>query len=321
MCKACCVLPDPPLPLFHTSFSSTSTLPQARTTAFRAYSEAESGVLFSTDVAARGLDLPEVEWIFQYDAPTNVTEYVHRTGRTARLGAQGSALLFLLPSEVAYLDVLARNAVFAAEKSLGSVLTPLRGTDRKASVEKSAIALQTAIESHIAKDEGRAENARLAFLSWVRAYATHPKSAKHIFHIRNLHLGHLCKAFGLQTPPTQMRAKKGPKEAGDPLVGGGAGGGLPRRKTLNSIHTEWGDGFDGDSGSGDGGGYGSRDRRGGGGRGGGRGWRNQGGAHSNRLSRSRDGHAQRKRKNPTSFKASARKRVKREVDNRPIGPQ
>lgn len=49
--------------------------------------------------------------------------------------------------------------------------------------------------------------ARKAFLSHIRAYATHPSDEKHIFHVRNLHLGHLAKAFALREAPS---AVKGP---------------------------------------------------------------------------------------------------------------
>ena len=56
-------------------------------------------VLFATDIAARGLDFPGVDWVLQVDAPEDVDTYVHRVGRTARYGRGGRALLMLLPSE------------------------------------------------------------------------------------------------------------------------------------------------------------------------------------------------------------------------------
>ena len=51
--------------------------------------------------------------------------------------------------------------------------------------------------------------ARKAFLSHVRAYATHPYDEKHMFHVRHLHLGHLAKAFSLREAPTALNASKG----------------------------------------------------------------------------------------------------------------
>lgn len=65
----------------------------------------------SQDVAARGLDMPRVKWIVQYSAPATPTDYVHRVGRTARIGGHGNALLFLLPSETEYIKELAKHKV------------------------------------------------------------------------------------------------------------------------------------------------------------------------------------------------------------------
>lgn len=68
--------------------------------------EKQSSILIATDVAARGLNLPFVDWIIQYDPPCETADYIHRAGRAARAGRAGHALLFLLPSEVKYTEVL-----------------------------------------------------------------------------------------------------------------------------------------------------------------------------------------------------------------------
>jgi ATP-dependent RNA helicase DDX18/HAS1 len=58
-------------------------------------------------VAARGLDIPQVDWIIQFDPPDDPKEYIHRVGRTARGdGGTGKALLFLLPTELGFLRYL-----------------------------------------------------------------------------------------------------------------------------------------------------------------------------------------------------------------------
>jgi ATP-dependent RNA helicase DDX18/HAS1 len=62
--------------------------------------------LLCTDVAARGLDIPAVDWIIQFDPPDDPRDYIHRVGRTARAGGRGKSLLFLLPSELGFLRYL-----------------------------------------------------------------------------------------------------------------------------------------------------------------------------------------------------------------------
>ena len=52
-------------------------------------------MLVATNVAARGLDIPDIEHVINYDVPQNVEEYIHRVGRTARAGKTGSAITFV----------------------------------------------------------------------------------------------------------------------------------------------------------------------------------------------------------------------------------
>lgn len=61
-------------------------------------------MLFATDVAARGVDFPAVDWVIQFDVAEDLDTYIHRVGRTARHKSKGNALLFLLPSEMAFAD-------------------------------------------------------------------------------------------------------------------------------------------------------------------------------------------------------------------------
>lgn len=64
-------------------------------------------VLFSTDVASRGLDFAKaVDWVVQVDCPEDVAAYIHRVGRTARYQSGGRSVLFLMPSEMKMLDKL-----------------------------------------------------------------------------------------------------------------------------------------------------------------------------------------------------------------------
>jgi len=56
-------------------------------------------ILVATDVAARGLDIPLIENVINYDIPQNPEDYIHRIGRTARAGAKGKALTFITPAD------------------------------------------------------------------------------------------------------------------------------------------------------------------------------------------------------------------------------
>ena len=65
---------------------------QKRTNTFFEFHNAEKGILLCTDVAARGLDIPAVDWIVQYDPPDDPRDYIHRVGRTARAERAGNAI-------------------------------------------------------------------------------------------------------------------------------------------------------------------------------------------------------------------------------------
>jgi len=71
----------------------------ARLTMYQKFTSMSHAVLFATDIAARGLDFPSVDWVVQLDAPEDAETYIHRVGRTARYESKGKGLLFLLPSE------------------------------------------------------------------------------------------------------------------------------------------------------------------------------------------------------------------------------
>lgn len=79
----------------------------------------KEGILLCTDVAARGLDIPEVDWIIQYDPPQDPDTFVHRIGRTARMGRKGEALIFLMPSEETYIEFLSVRKIPIKALDLG----------------------------------------------------------------------------------------------------------------------------------------------------------------------------------------------------------
>ena len=79
------------------------------------FKEGKVTILVASDVAARGLDIPSVSHVFNFDVPQQSEDYVHRIGRTGRAGRKGTAITFVTPRDDKYLD--------AIEKMLGKKLT------------------------------------------------------------------------------------------------------------------------------------------------------------------------------------------------------
>lgn len=165
-----------------------------RTTTFFQFCNAESGILLCTDVAARGLDIPAVDWIVQFDPPDDPKEYIHRVGRTARgEGGSGHALLILRPEELGFLRYLKHAKV------------PLN--EFEFSWNKIAD-IQLQLENLITKNYFLHQSAKEAFKAYVRAYDSH--SLKDAFDIATLDLVKVARSFGFTTPPA-MDLKMGHK--------------------------------------------------------------------------------------------------------------
>jgi ATP-dependent RNA helicase RhlB len=79
---------------YKTSLLSGDVPQKKRERLLERFQAGEFPVLVATDVAARGLHIPEVSHVFNYDLPQDVEDYVHRIGRTARAGASGTAISF-----------------------------------------------------------------------------------------------------------------------------------------------------------------------------------------------------------------------------------
>ncbi|XP_028919574.1 probable ATP-dependent RNA helicase DDX31 [Ornithorhynchus anatinus] len=194
---------------------------EERTAVFLEFSQSKTGVLLCTDVAARGLDLPQVTWIVQYNAPASPAEYIHRIGRTARIGCHGSSLLILAPSEAEYVNSLTSHKINVSEIKMEEILALLAMDDRfkgrrwgnkKSSnvgpqeIRERATVLQTEFENYVHSSKETVSWAKKALQSFIRAYATYPKNLKHIFHVKSLHLGHVAKSFGLRDAPQNLSA-------------------------------------------------------------------------------------------------------------------
>ena len=101
-----------------------------RTSTLKTFSAIKDrAVLLATDVASRGLDLPDVDMIVQFDPPFNQDDYIHRIGRTARAGRKGEGILFLLPSEEEYLTALSSHGAEIQRLQYQTILQNAFGQD------------------------------------------------------------------------------------------------------------------------------------------------------------------------------------------------
>jgi len=81
---------------------------RARMAMLASFRDGKLKLLVASDVAARGLDIPDVSHIFNYDVPIHAEDYVHRIGRTARAGRSGKAFTIATKADVKYIDAIER---------------------------------------------------------------------------------------------------------------------------------------------------------------------------------------------------------------------
>ncbi|GJQ14385.1 hypothetical protein GpartN1_g6176.t1 [Galdieria partita] len=140
--------------------------------------------LLATDVAARGLDFPHVDWVIQVDCPSHVQSYVHRIGRTARMNRSGNSLLFLLPSELDFLERLKSHQIEPKKHVVNRKKTrDISGT--LASLNASDVSLKYLSQR--------------ALCCYIRSIAL--EGDKQIFDASQLPINEMTSAYGLVTLP------------------------------------------------------------------------------------------------------------------------
>ncbi|KAJ6638978.1 putative ATP-dependent RNA helicase [Pseudolycoriella hygida] len=124
-----------------------------RSAVFKAFRDAKSGVLLTTDVAARGIDIPMVDLVVQFFPPQRIQDYVHRVGRTGRAGKTGRAILFLSPVETDFVRLLEDKRIRIAQEDSTKYLKGIVQTNGISStMEESASELQRKFEGIIQDD-------------------------------------------------------------------------------------------------------------------------------------------------------------------------
>lgn len=159
------------------------------------FCNSDAGVLLCTDIAQRGLDFPEVDWIIQYDPPNNPAEYIHRVGRTARGAyAKGKALLVLLPNEVKFIDHIEKSKI----KDMKEFEFP----------EGKLIDIQDNFENIVESNMALENLAKEAYKSYIFSYLYTGSKLPDVFDLDKLERTKICKSFGFKLPPPVYINKK-----------------------------------------------------------------------------------------------------------------
>jgi ATP-dependent RNA helicase DDX10/DBP4 len=158
----------------------------ARLDITKRFSNSRYACLFSTDVAARGLDFPSVDWVVQLDCPEDPDTYIHRVGRTARFEHEGRAVMFLDPSEEAgMIGALERSKVHLEKINVRQ--------------NKMQNTIKNQLQNMCFKDPELKYLGQKAFVSYVRSIIV--QKDKDIFDIKKLDLEAYAASLGLPGAP------------------------------------------------------------------------------------------------------------------------
>ncbi|KAG5943843.1 ATP-dependent RNA helicase dbp4 [Claviceps sorghi] len=180
---------QPGIPLLHLHGRQKQVARLEITSRFTA---AKQSCLFATDVVARGIDFPAVDWVIQADCPEDVDTYIHRVGRTARYESNGRAVLFLDPSEEA-----------GMLKRLEQKKIPIQKVNVK---EKKKKSVKNDLQNMCFQNPDLKYLGQKAFISYTRSIHLHKD--KDIFNLKKLDLDAFAAAMGLPGTP-QIKFHKG----------------------------------------------------------------------------------------------------------------
>jgi superfamily II DNA/RNA helicase len=112
-----------------------------RTRTLDGFREGTLRFLVASDVAARGLDVPSVSHVFNFDVPSHAEDYVHRIGRTGRAGRQGKAMMICIPRDaknLAAIEALIQKEIPRIDSPIGTAAPDTDEAPAKTSSPKSA---------------------------------------------------------------------------------------------------------------------------------------------------------------------------------------
>lgn len=197
------------MPSTHSLYSLHGHIPPAsRTSTLSGFASHPStppspSILLCTDVAARGLDLPSVDVVIQFDPPVDPKAFSHRCGRTARAGREGRAWCLLGYKERGYVDFLAIRKIPLKERQYLSETTNSAVTEKETQEDRPEDpAVEHAlvkIRSRVLQDRDMFDKAVKAFVSFIRAYSKH--EASFIFRVKDLDLVGVARSFALLRLP------------------------------------------------------------------------------------------------------------------------
>lgn len=164
------------------------------------FKKESKAILLCTDVIARGVDIPEMNWVLQWEPPSNAAAFVHRVGRTARQGQHGNALILIQSSEDAYVDFLERNQNVSLTK-----VTDIQVDDN---LKEIAGKFRDIIHQKQIGNRAILDKANRAFVSHIQAYSKH--ECKIILRLSDLNFGKIASCYGLLKMPLmpELRQKK-----------------------------------------------------------------------------------------------------------------
>ncbi|XP_041972244.1 probable ATP-dependent RNA helicase DDX55 homolog [Aricia agestis] len=173
-------------------FAIHGKMKHKRTRVLDQFRAAENTILLCTDLMARGLDIPAVDWVLQWEPPASPAALVHRAGRAARAGAPGCSLLPLLPHEDAYVTFIRANQRVE--------LIDWRDSGEEIKItDKLRERVLSVLHGLQLSDRALLDRGQRAFVSAARAYSAH--EAALLLRLKELPLGHVATSYGLLKLP------------------------------------------------------------------------------------------------------------------------